>query len=621
MRQTIFVKRISFLVLPSTVTLFVSAMLLAGCSGADGGDNGDNEDVTDTDTSAMDAVPSSASATDSQVAEDSVSGTGEQTSPMDTSTTPYRDTQTAGVPADSSDVIADTEHRTDDSDTPADDTFVIGDTAEGDSESGDDIDDDADSGNANDSAGNGADSDTEQKIPDSATADTGMDTDSATDVPIGLDTASLPFRYVQTGDVRVFDAKNVFSDLMINAMSDGNIVVSGATSSPASLGLEMELDTDAGMFRLPFMQVLSPAGDLLHQWVYPDGAVPEAAWVTSDGIAVWVGQMPESIQFGDRSAVAPESGYFFARLNPQTGAAELVTTVATDDSFHVVGMTGDDDGNIYVAGAHRPGEESAAIIKHHPMGTPMWEIRYASCDSTAYFTDVEIDHTGALVGVGAFNCDISIGEKHYVVAYPGDNYWYYDGFVGWMNADTGVTTASLHINALNFNYLQSVDVTTDGVYRLGGNLDGSLTFGGQTATGHAYGSAMMMEVNQNGDANWVYVLDGDTILFSSGVDALNRSHLVGRRELPPYTDSNDVEGSESFILALDETGAPLAIKTFETNWNGGRKVAFDGTGGVWMSGQFKDSMVTPNGETINTDFDYGGFYLVRFELVENNAGQ
>ncbi|MBN2717435.1 MAG: hypothetical protein JXX14_16405 [Deltaproteobacteria bacterium] len=455
-------------------------------------------------------------------------------------------------------------------------------------------------------------------IIDTVVFDTDTDAEDDTTPTDPVDTESdqydlpLSHRYVQQGAARVFDAGYSDGSLLVDATSTGNIVVSGYTANPLELDSDFNLDTDNPDYTLPFILELSPSGEALHKWTFPNGVYPNAAFVTDDKKVIWAGPAYTDNQFGTLTTAGLDNGYYVARFDLASGEPELLFSVETDDYAKVYAVTSDGAGDIYVAGWTGDQDWMPFSAKYDLFGQQQWESVFPGSSSASWFTDVEfIADSHLIAGVGAFDSRIIIGDETYNVDYRGDATTNQDGFIVWQDDATGEPTNSLQIGSTDFNTVQAIDITANGAYRLAGNMRGSMEFDGESISGSDDLSTVLMEIDESGALHWFHVIEGNTRVRASGIDSANRSHIVGQ-----------IDGhAKSFIAAIDENGNPIAMSVFATKGgNGGASVAFDGEGGIWMTGEFTDgTMVTPSREWIERDYRSSGFYLIRFVLEKNGS--
>ncbi|MBN2714723.1 MAG: hypothetical protein JXX14_02645 [Deltaproteobacteria bacterium] len=469
---------------------------------------------------------------------------------------------------------------------------------------------------------------------DSATGDTALDTATFWDTVTANDalifnvdttpreaavfeprTMSMPYQYVQTGEMRLFDTAHLRGGLQINATSAGNIVLSGFTANP----WPTPTDTASEPVFVPFTLELNPLGQTVHLWTFPGVSSPLVTWVDENDRMVWIGSPARVATIGDQSVTSEESIFYYARIDLATGSAdELALIPATPNfaplknPFTVRTVTGDAAGNIYVGGAAGLSNERASMVKIDSAGNLLWEVSWISCENTAYFRDMAAVGLGAIATVGVFNCGLVVGEEELRTEYPTGKRYLEDGFMAWLSTADGTTLHTKQAGGLEWEGLTTLNRTADGALRAGGYFSDDVQIDHMRIPGRGDYAVMMIEIASNGSVTWATALRDGLHLNRALVDALNRSHLVGWAR-PDELDTVDTDGGMGpFILALDESGTPVAFKTLQTGSDGDAQVAVDGQGGVWMVGSFDYSVKGQYGEIITSG--ESGSFLARFEL-------
>ncbi len=393
-------------------------------------------------------------------------------------------------------------------------------------------------------------------------------------------------------------------ELLLATNSSGNLVAAGQTDDVTALGS----DAYPAGEEIPFLFELTPAGEQQVLWTYPDASTFDAMTVRADGRVVLAGQLGQAVTLGGMTADPVDDGYYVAIVDLATGLADQLVGATTTGSAWVRSVASDGSSNFYVVGGISRTDpewtESAFVTKYSPTGEELWHREFENCDSTGVANDVAVDPSGPVVIAGAFNCTIQFGDLAHTTTASSDGFQSYNGFVAWLDPDSGDPANSIRFGGDVFDYAHTVDVAAPGVYRVTGTVSEEAEIGEFALTGHASGSAFVAELDASGVVSWARVFSGDTVSFGSVTDRWQRTHVVGRFDGPPYDLGADVEGSESFVATADSTGSITELRKFVTNANGAWQAAVDGGGGLWVSGEFTD--------TLHLSASEGAHYLVRF---------
>jgi hypothetical protein len=403
-----------------------------------------------------------------------------------------------------------------------------------------------------------------------------------------------------------------WGELLLGTTPEGDVVVAGEANEAADLGVAGGTPDDP----VTFVLVLSPSGERLAQWIYPDAIRPEQLAVRADGKAVLTGQLYQTVTLGGRTLEPVEEGYYLAVLDLATGKADVLVPVPTTDTAWPGTVVTDGDGSIYVAGGVTRFDptwtESAFLTKFSPDGALLYHQEFENCDSTGRIQDLAIDDDGTLVAVGAFNCTIYFGDEYLVTRAFSSGFPSYNGFVAWLDPSTGAPERAMRFGGETFDYAQTIDRVSAGTFRVTGTVSGASEIGGLPLAADLEGSAFVAELDSTGTARWAEVLDGDSILFNATTSS-GLTHAVGRNDDLVAADDYQLGASESLVASFGPDGVLARQIRFTTNANGALHVTVDGAGGLWVSGEFVGELRLPS-DTLR--LDQPGQYLLRFPAAD-----
>jgi hypothetical protein len=173
-----------------------------------------------------------------------------------------------------------------------------------------------------------------------------------------------------------------------------------------------------------FVAKLDAAGNHVWSKRYGDINSEESKAIATDAQSnvLVAGAFQKTVNFGGGAIVAEDGGFnaFVAKLTPageQVWAKSFGDTAAEQKAL---GVTADDDGNVYVVGYHKGSidfgggalaaegtDQNAYVAKLNPQGTFVWAKTFGT--DTASAVDVGVDTAGNVLVLGNFKGKINFG--------------------------------------------------------------------------------------------------------------------------------------------------------------------------------------------------------------------
>lgn len=375
--------------------------------------------------------------------------------------------------------------------------------------------------------------------------------------------------------------------LLLTTDLDGNIVAVGETDDPLAANLSVFPE---GSTRAVVVTTYAPNGTVLSLRSYPSAASPEAITVTPSGALVIAGQLYIDMDFGGGVLPAQDPGYYVVWLDGESGEVLDQRAVAMPyASMWLRAAASDAEENVYIAGeatVTSPTWMSSVFVSQFSSSSADgWAQVFPGCDSTAVANDIEVTPEGTLAIAGAFNCTLTIGDQQWTSQAYVDGFSTYNGFVAELDAETGSPLFSMRFGGAIFDMARVLDVTSDGHYRILGTLSGSSEIGGTPVEALQEGSTFVADLNADGTANWVELVERDAVGFGSVTSDAGVTYVAGRFEGPSDLPYTTVDGAESCLLAIGPAGGFRTLWTALTQSNGARSAAIDGVGGLWVTGE------------------------------------
>ena len=223
--------------------------------------------------------------------------------------------------------------------------------------------------------------------------------------------------------------------------------------------------------------------------------------------------------------------------------------------------------------------------------------------STAYAVGPAILPGGEVAIAGGFNDQLALGTP--ALASHSTMSGGYNGFWATLDPASGNPISVHQFGGTIFDLANTVNATADGTLRIGGQLSGTSTVGGMTATALSNGSAFLAEVTTSCAARWVRVISGRGIVFGADTNTAGRTFAAGRI---------DGTTSDSILASVGADGVvtlPLRTPTGESN--GAVAAAADRHGGVWVAGELLGSANFGTGPITGPDPEQPTNYLLHLE--------
>jgi hypothetical protein len=399
------------------------------------------------------------------------------------------------------------------------------------------------------------------------------------------------------------------TELVLAADTKDGMFVAGATRNPQAMGLSA---FDPGVVSEAFAARLDSQGKLV--WSVPlkaCGVPADIAAGPDDTVFVLCPYEP------DAKTLMPSTCDAAASVEKLSGgdgrilfeARVNVPAAAPADAFlcpHGIGV--DAQGRSYVGSEYTPsiqtsrvllsavtaaGQSDWTVISDGPTGTPQTD------SAVAYANDVDVDSSGNVLFVGAFNTSMKLGTTQLTSQATTGQWSMYNGFYARVGTD-GLAPTAWSFGGTVFDLATSLAPTGNGGFVIGGLASATSNIGGKSVTSSQDGSAFVAQITSQGQATWAKVIPGKGIADDVAVGTDGKVHVVGQfandEILYTYDPAADALTSHK-TTAGDATANELRT----------HNVAVSTSGAIWLTGTFKGTINLGTG-ALSTD-SVGAFLI------------
>lgn len=261
------------------------------------------------------------------------------------------------------------------------------------------------------------------------------------------------------------------------------------------------------------------------------------------------------------------------------------------------------------------------IIKYDSTGNVLWA-KSAGGMGMDNANSVDIDSSGNIYLVGDFasstitfdtiilmNSNIIDTADIFLVKYDSN------GNVLWAKSGCGT----------NYDYAQSVAVSSSGIIYITGNFFSSIiTFGSTTLTNVGTNDIFIVKYDTNGTVLWAKSAGGLSYEepYSVAIDISENAYITGGfRSKTVAFDSTNLTNADStsntydiFVAKYNTSGNLEWAKRFGgTNWDEGNSIALDTLGNIYVAGIFSSFNLIFDSDTL-TNAGYEDIFLVKYDI-------
>jgi hypothetical protein len=382
------------------------------------------------------------------------------------------------------------------------------------------------------------------------------------------------------------------TELVLAADTKDGMFVAGATRNPQAMGLSA---FDPGVVSEAFAARLDGQGKLV--WSVPlktCGVPADIAAGPDDTVFVLCPYEP------DAKTLMPSTCDASASVEKLSGSdgkilfearVTVPATAPTDAFLCPYGLGVDAQGRSYVGSGYTPstqttrvllsavtaaGQPDWALISDGPVGTPQTD------SAVAYVNDVDVDSSGNVLFVGAFNTWMKLGTTQLTSQATTGQWSMYNGFYARIGSD-GITPTAWSFGGTVFDLATSIAPTSNGGFVMGGWASATSNIGGKSVTASQDGSALVAQITAQGQAAWAKVIPGKSIADHVAVGPDGKVYVVGQfandEILYTYDPSADALTSRK-TTAGDATANGLRTHS----------VAVSTSGATWLTGTFNGTI-------------------------------
>jgi hypothetical protein len=285
------------------------------------------------------------------------------------------------------------------------------------------------------------------------------------------------------------------------------------------------------------------------------------------------------------------------------GASAYGQSVAVDISGNVYLGGEFQSANLTTPGLTKIGDQDAFVLKLASNGTTTWSNNYGGIGAVAYGKSVAVDGSGN-VYLGGYFKDADLTTP--ALSRTGITQNTFALKLNSSGATLLATRRSLMTTWSAEFYVNATAVDSSGNTYLAGEFKGyELTLGGVTLTSTNWSTsslrndAVVVKLNSSGTVQWAKIYSGSgayVYMKSVAVDSSGNVYLGGyfsggNLTTPALTKIGD---QDAFVLKLDSSGNTTWFK----NYGGvgastyGKSVAVDGSGNVYLGGEFQSANLT-----------------------------
>ena len=303
-----------------------------------------------------------------------------------------------------------------------------------------------------------------------------------------------------------------------------------------------------------------------------NGGEVKSVVATSDGGYVVGGKFSGNITVGDYTLTSSGGTDGMVIKYDKGGEVEWATNIGeSDDNDEITSVTETSDGGVLVGGYFysssitvgdyiltNVGSNDGMVIKYNEEGEVEWATSIGG-DSYDFIKSVAGTSDGGYI-IGGYFWSKSIAVGDYTLTNAGTD----DGMVIKYGAEGEVKWAT-SIGGFGYDYINSVAVTEDGGYVVGGSFEGSsITVGNYTITNNSvysyYSDGMVIKYNSEGEVERITSIGGSSSEYINSVVATSDGgYLVGGYfssqsiTIGDYTITR-VGGSDGIVIKYDANG-------------------------------------------------------------------
>ena len=254
------------------------------------------------------------------------------------------------------------------------------------------------------------------------------------------------------------------------------------------------------------------------------------------------------------------------------------------------------------------------LVKLTKAGAVAWSRQFGGVNSDFAKTAVALPGGGVVAG-GEFLTSTTISGTALTSAGSKD--------IVLVNVDaTGTTVWAKRFGGTGSDSLHAMAVDASGNLYLAGQFSSSITFGSTTLTSSGGSDGFLAKLDSSGTPVWARKMGGtgNDITYSVAVSATGEIAVAGSFNVGATFGSitlTSAGGTDAFAASLDASGVFLWAKRFGgTTADNARGLAFDTSGGLWVTGSFTGSAASGFG---SSDFVSAGaedIFVVRLALAD-----